>query len=48
MSHGAAMRSAIAALRAGRAVTVDGEHALTIAAVETATPELLDLLDPAG
>ena len=40
------MRGAIAALRGGRAVTIAGEHELTIAAVETATAELLHLLDP--
>jgi GTP cyclohydrolase II len=37
---------AIAALRAGRPVRIDGESAITILAVETATPELLDLFDP--
>ena len=33
-------------LRTGRAVRVEGERALTIAAVETTTGELLDLRDP--
>jgi GTP cyclohydrolase II len=42
------LRRAIAALRGGRPVTVTGEKGLTILAVETATPELLDLLDPDG
>ena len=36
---------AVAALKAGRAVTIDGAPIL---AVETATRELLELLDPAG
>jgi GTP cyclohydrolase II len=40
------VRKAIAALRAGRAVRIDGPGGVTVAAVETATPELLDLLDP--
>ena len=48
MSDAAPLRRAIAALRAGRAVLIDGETPLTIAAVETATPELLELLDPNG
>jgi GTP cyclohydrolase II len=39
---------AIAALRAGRAVTVEGGEPLTVLAVETATPALLELLDPDG
>jgi GTP cyclohydrolase II len=39
---------AIAALRAGRPVRIDDARGLTVAAVETATPELLDLLDPSG
>jgi GTP cyclohydrolase II len=42
------MRRAIAALRGGRAVTISGEDDLVVAAVETATPEFLDLLDPAA
>ena len=40
------IRRAIAALRAGRPVGIDGAAPITIAAVETATPELLELLDP--
>jgi GTP cyclohydrolase II len=39
------IRRAIAALRAGRPVTIDGTEPITVIAVETATPELLDLLD---
>lgn len=42
----AAIRSAIAALRAGRPVRIDGPSPLAIVAVETATPEMLALLDP--
>ena len=41
-----AVRSAIALLRGGRAVRIDGPVPVAIAAVETATQELLDLLDP--
>jgi GTP cyclohydrolase II len=37
---------AVAALRAGRPVTIVGEPPVTVLAAETATPELLDLLDP--
>lgn len=48
MSGAAAMRAAIAALRGGRPVEILGARALTVAAVETATPELLALLDPEG
>jgi GTP cyclohydrolase II len=40
------IRRAIAALRAGRAVRIEGEAPIAIAAVETATPEFLDILDP--
>jgi GTP cyclohydrolase II len=40
------IRRAIAALRAGRPVTIEGTKPVTIISVETATPELLDLLDP--
>ena len=42
------IRKAIAALRAGRAVRIDGSESLTVAAVETVTPELLEMLDPEG
>jgi GTP cyclohydrolase II len=40
------IRRAIAALRAGRAVKIDGPQPIAILAVETATPELLDIVDP--
>src|SRR5215472_6743461 len=33
-------------LRSGRAVRIEGERGLTVAAVETMTEELLDLRDP--
>ena len=46
MSGAGALRSAIAALRGGRPVRIDGPQPLTVAAVETATAELLALLDP--
>ena len=46
MSDRQPIRRAIAALRAGRAVRIDGERPIDILAVETATPELLDILDP--
>jgi len=41
-------RKAIAALRAGRPVRIDGPQPIAIAAVETTTPELLGILDPKG
>jgi GTP cyclohydrolase II len=37
---------AIAALRGGRPVTIEGAEPIAILAVETATPKLLELLDP--
>lgn len=40
------VRRAIAALRAGRPVWIGGGSGLTVLAVETATPELLGLVDP--
>lgn len=40
------IRRAIAALRAGRVVRIEGRTPIGILAVETATPELLDLVDP--
>ena len=46
MSGEAPVRKAIAALRAGRPVQIDGAQPIGIVAVETATPELLDMLDP--
>ncbi|MGZ2412383.1 GTP cyclohydrolase II [Sphingomonas sp. F9_3S_D5_B_2] len=39
------MRHAIAALRAGRPVWIDSAAPVTVLSVETATPELLELLD---
>ncbi|HUP67491.1 MAG TPA: GTP cyclohydrolase II [Sphingomicrobium sp.] len=39
---------AIAALRAGRPVRIDGPQPVAVVAVETATAELLGLLDPEG
>ena len=41
------MRRAIAALRAGRPVRIEGAQRITVVAVETATTELLDIVDPA-
>jgi GTP cyclohydrolase II len=46
MTGGGAVRVAIATLRAGRPVRITGSDELTIAAVETTMPELLDLRDP--
>jgi GTP cyclohydrolase II len=40
------IRRAIAALRAGRPVKIEGAEPIAILAVETATAELLDILDP--
>jgi GTP cyclohydrolase II len=40
------IRKAIAALRAGRPVRIAGAEPIAILSVETATPELLDLIDP--
>jgi GTP cyclohydrolase II len=48
LSVGPAFRRAIAALRAGRPVRIEGPEPIAILAVETATPELLALLDPDG
>ncbi len=45
MSDGRSVRRAIAALRAGRPIRIDGAAPLTILAVETATTEMLELLD---
>jgi GTP cyclohydrolase II len=42
---GSPVQAVIAALRAGRPVRLTGANPLTIASVETATQELLDLLD---
>ena len=41
-----AVRSAIASLRAGRPVRIEGPAPITVTAVETATQELLDVVDP--
>ncbi len=46
MTQEPSIRRAIAALRAGRPVKIDGDQPMTIVAAETATPELLDLVDP--
>jgi GTP cyclohydrolase II len=46
LSEPSPLRTAIAALRAGRPVRIEGAEPVVIAAVETATPEILDLLDP--
>ena len=43
---GGAVRTAIAALRAGRPVRIVGPQSVAILAVETATQALLDLVDP--
>ena len=41
-----AVRTGIALLRAGRPVRIDGPVSIAVLSVETATPQLLDLLDP--
>jgi GTP cyclohydrolase II len=46
LSEAPPIRRAIAALRAGRPVRIEGDKPIAIAAVETATPELLELVDP--
>jgi GTP cyclohydrolase II len=46
LSHGAPVERAIAALRTGRPVRIEASDRLTILSIETATPELLELLDP--
>jgi GTP cyclohydrolase II len=46
MSGGGAVRRAIALLRSGRPLRITGARDLTVAAVETTTPELLDIRDP--
>jgi GTP cyclohydrolase II len=40
------IRRAIAALRGGRPVRIEGRETIAILAVETATPELLEIADP--
>jgi GTP cyclohydrolase II len=46
MSGAGTVRRAIALLRTGRPVRITGAQELTVAAVETATEELLDICDP--
>ena len=46
MKAEAGIRRAIAALKAGRPVLIEGGEPLAVLAVETATAELLELLDP--
>lgn len=46
MTEGGSVRLALATLRAGRAVQITGSADLSVAAVETATQEYLDLRDP--
>ena len=46
MSRDQAVERAIAALRTGRAVRIEGQETLTFVSIETATPEMLTLLDP--
>jgi GTP cyclohydrolase II len=45
LSRSSAVERAIAALRAGRAVRIEGPEPLNILSIETATPQLLELLD---
>jgi GTP cyclohydrolase II len=46
LSDGQTIRRAIAALRGGRPVAIHGEPPIAVLAVETATSELLAILDP--
>ncbi len=46
MSADSPIRKAIAALRAGRLVRIDGPEPIAVLSVETATRELLDLVEP--
>jgi GTP cyclohydrolase II len=48
LKRSGAVRRAIAALRTGRPVLIESDSPLSVASVETATPELLALLDPNG
>jgi len=48
VTRGAPIRRVIAALRGGRAVVIDGEPAIAVLAVETTTPEMLEIVDPEG
>jgi GTP cyclohydrolase II len=43
---GSAVRTGIAALRAGRPLRIDGARPMAVLAVETASQQLLDLVDP--
>jgi len=46
LSRRSAVEQAIAALRTGRAVRIEASQPMTIVSIETATPQLLELLDP--
>jgi len=46
LTEAAPLRRAVAALRAGRPVGIEGATPVAVVAVETATPELLEILDP--
>ena len=46
MSESSPIARAIAALRGGRPVAIEGDVPIGILAVETATPELLEIVDP--
>ena len=46
MSRGAVIRRAIALLRSGRPLRIEGATPVAVAAVETVSQELLDLVDP--
>jgi len=46
LSQSSPIARAIAALRGGRPVAIEGEIPIGILAVETATPELLEIVDP--
>ena len=46
MTAGTSVGRSIAALRAGRPVRIEGARQTVVLAIETATPEMLDLVDP--
>jgi GTP cyclohydrolase II len=46
LSSSGSLKTALAALKTGRAVRIDSDRSLTILSVETASPEMLALLDP--
>jgi GTP cyclohydrolase II len=48
LSDPPALARALAALRAGRPVRIEGQRPVTVLSVETATAEMLALLDPKG